>query len=82
MLRSERNREGRRKQPVRFLNARVKDSKLFEEEKEEKEFINYVFTRGFKLSNGRFIRSATLDRLFDSTVNFRLHTYTRYTTLF
>ena len=36
MSRSERNREGRREQPVGFLDARVEDSKLSEEKKKER----------------------------------------------
>jgi len=43
MSRLERNREGRREQPVGFLNVRVEDFKLFEKEKEKKS-INYAFT--------------------------------------
>ena len=68
MSRLEQNREGRREQSVGFLDVRVEDFKLFEE-KEEKEFINCAFTRGFKLNCGRSVRSAALDRL---------HTRTRY----
>ena len=80
MLRSERNREERREQPIKFLNVKVKDSKLFKE-KEKKESIDYAFTRGFKLSCKRSMRSTALDRLLNSTANFRLYTRTRHTTL-
>ena len=78
MLRLKRNHKERREQPVKFLNVRIKNSKLFEEKK-EKEFINYTFIRGFKLSGKRFIRSAALNRLLNSTASFRLRTRTRYT---
>jgi len=76
---SERNRKGRREQLIRFLNARIEDSKLSEKEK-EKESTNCAFTRGFKLDGGRFMRSAASNRLLNSTANFRLRTHTRYTT--
>ena len=82
MSRSEWNRKGKREQPVKFLNARVEDSKLFKEEKKKKEFINCAFTRGFKLNSERSVRSAVSNRLLNSTTNFRLHTCTRHITPF
>jgi len=82
MSRSERNRKGRREQPVGFLNVRVEDSKLFEEEEEEKESISYAFTRGFKLGCGRSVRFTVSDRLLNFAVSFRLCTRMRYTTPF
>jgi len=86
MSRSERNREKRREQLVRFLNVRIEDFKLFKE-KEEKEFTNCAFTRGFKLSCGRFVRSAVLDRLLDFIASFCFRiasafVYVRVTLLF
>jgi len=81
LSRSERNREGRHEQLIKFLNVRVEDSKLFEEKK-EKESINYTFTRGFKLSDERFIRFIVLNRLFNFTANFCFRTRTRHITPF
>jgi len=74
LSRSERNRKGRREQPVGFLNARVENSKLFKK-KEEKESINYAFTREFKLDCKRSMRFAASNRLLDSITNFRLYIY-------
>ena len=77
MSRLKRNRKGRREQLIKFLNVRVKDSKLFKKEK-KKEFINYTFIQRFKLGYERSIRFTALNRLLDFAASFRLRTRTRY----